>query len=162
MPKNVISPAEGKDIDRTLARALRLTTLPPGAKIEVSKTPTGEISVSQQPLTKQQLIAQNYSHLAGQGIPINEAAEKYDVPKGTIGRWVYTQNYVSFVDEDSWPKLVDEAEVALCAAIYHERKAKGITGIPFFDDDDFIIEDLKHPKLAAYRRRRRAAAKKSA
>lgn len=147
MPK--ISPADLEQL---------LTTLPPGSTMELRKSPTGEISVVEQPLTKQQLIEQKYAHLVGQGISLNEAAEKYDVPRAALRSWVYRAQDVRFVDEESWPKLVDEAEVALCAEIYHERKASGLTGVPFFDDDGRVIEDLKHPKLAAYRRRKKKAA----
>ena len=50
---------------------------------------------------------------------------------------------------------LDEAEVAYCAEIYHERKAAGIrSGAPLLDEDGLPYE-LKHPELSAYRCRKR-------
>lgn len=132
-----------------------LTNLPPGSKIQVEKLDSGEVIVDGTPKTKAQLLQEKYSHLIGEPITITDAAEKYRVPRPAIRGWVYQSNYIRFVDEESYPKLVDEAEVALCAAIYHERKAAGISGVPFFDEDDTVIEELKHPDLSAYRRRKR-------
>lgn len=130
-----------------------LTKLEPGSKLELEKTPSGEVIVSG--LTKEQIIEQDYGHLAGQGISMSKAAKKYRVPRGALQNWIYRKNYVNIVDEDSYPQLVDEAHIALCAAIYHERKEEGITGVAYFEDDGTVITGLKHPKLAAYRARKR-------
>lgn len=134
-----------------------LTNLPPGSTIELTKTPGGLIVTDSidQPKTKQQILEERYAGLMGQGITMSEAAKKYDVPGGTIRRWVYQNNYISFVDQDSYPQTIDEAEIALCADIYKERQQAGITRVPYFDEEGCIIEDLKHPKLSEYRRKKR-------
>ena len=132
-----------------------LTNLPPGATIELLKGTNGEVIVTNQRKTREQLLAENFSHLRGLGISMSQAAQKYQVPRGTLQRWVYRTGYVHFVDEEAYPKLVDEAEVALCADIQEKRREWGVRNVPFFDDEGYLIEDLKHPDLAAYRRRKR-------
>lgn len=121
-----------------------LTNLPPGAKIEIKRTPTGDLIVSQTK-TKTQLLEEKYSHLCGQGITISDAAKKYTVPRGAIDSWVYRSGYVSFFDESCYPKLINEAEVALCADIYRQRKATGTAGLPYFDENDLLITEVKRP-----------------
>ena len=54
---------------------------------------------------------------------------------------------------------LDEAEVAYCAGIYHERKTLGITRVPLLDENGLAYE-LKHPKLFEYRRRKKKQAQK--
>jgi helix-turn-helix, Psq domain len=133
-----------------------LTSLPPGSKIEIMKSAQGGIMVTtDQPKTKAQLLDEKYAHLKGQGITLSQAAKKYDVPRGAIQGWVYQSSYISFVDQDSYPQTIDEAEVALCAEIYKDRQKESITGIPFFDEQGHLIEGLKHPDLSEYRRRKR-------
>ncbi|GIK36617.1 MAG: hypothetical protein BroJett011_04500 [Chloroflexota bacterium] len=125
-----------------------LTKLPPGTKLQVT-LPNGETLVAENDRkTKAQLIEENpqLRALKGRGITISEAAEKYGVPRTTIEKWVYRSRDVSFVDEASYPKLIDEAEVALCAGIYKKRKKEAvIPNIPFFDEEGFLVENVKHP-----------------
>lgn len=134
-----------------------LNSLPPGHKIEFRKLPTGVIIVTDDApkKSKSQLLEENYAHLKGVGITISEAADKYGVPRSIVRTWVYRTNDVGFVNEASYPRLVDEAEVALCAGIYKKRKQAGIIGIPYFDDDGFHLENIQHPDRAAKRRSRR-------
>lgn len=132
-----------------------LTKVPAGVKITLIKHPEGDFMVDI-PKTKQQLIDEQFAHLKGQGISISEAAQKYDVPRGAIEAWTYNAGYVNFVDEAVYPKLIDQAEVALCAQIYHQRQKNGLSGVPYFDEDDLPIVELKHPQLSEYRRRKKA------
>lgn len=138
-----------------------LTSLPPGTKIEIVKTQGGIIVADNngKSKTKDQLIDEKYAHLRGVGITISQAAEKYSVPRGAIQGWVYSSHDVHFVDEDCYPKLIDEAEIALCADIYKDRQARGITGIPFFDDQGHLVKEVKHPERSERRRKRMAEAK---
>ena len=132
-----------------------LTKLPAGVKVNVEKLSTGDLSVSvvDAPApTKDQLIAQKYAHLRGVGVTLSQAAEKYGVPRNAIEGWVYNAQCVGFVNEAAYPKLVDEAEVALCAAIYQERKsAGGLTGFPFFDESGRLLTGPKHPERSRRR-----------
>lgn len=134
-----------------------LTNLPPGGTIVIERTAQGDITVNttNPAPTKEEIIAARFAALRGVGITISDAAEKYGVPRKAVEGWIYRSGYVHFVDRASWPKLVDEAEIALCAEIYHERQETGLTGVPFFDDDGAIIDELKRPELSAYRRRKR-------
>lgn len=127
-----------------------LTSLPAGTKIEIMKSTEGGIIVTNtdttaETKTKAQLIDEKYAHLKGQGITISQAAEEYQVPRKVVEHWIYRSQDVSFVDEASYPKKIDAAEVALCAEIYKRRQKEGLTGIPFFDDEGHLIEDVKHP-----------------
>jgi hypothetical protein len=136
-----------------------LTNSPEKVKIniEFTKLPTGAISVSGVPKTKDQLILDKYAHLVGQGITISQAAKKYSVPRDAVENWVYQGKYIQFVDEISYPKQINEADVAICADIYKYRQMAGIKGVPFFDKDGLYIEKLMHPNLSIARRQKRAA-----
>lgn len=148
MKQQNLSPAEAAKL---------LNTLPPGAKIELKKLQGGQLSVTAQTQTKQQLMDQHFAHLVGQGISLSEAAKKYNVSRDLISKWVYRANYVGFVDEAAYPKLVDEAEVAVCAKIYHDRlNDPDLNRVPYFDDDGAVITELKHPALSEYRRTKAA------
>lgn len=135
-----------------------LTNLPPGTTIELTLNPQGELTVTNnQKQTKEDLLQNKYAHLVGVGISLSEAARKYGVTKGVIKAWVYRSNYIRFVDTDSYPQLINEAEVALCADIYRDRQAAKLTGLPYFDECGYVITKRKHPDLAKYRRRKKAA-----
>lgn len=139
-----------------------LTNLPAGSILSLEKSPNGAVLVADDtPKTKQQLLTElPYAELAGQGISITQAANKYLVPRGTIEGWLYSQNYIAFVDEGAYPKLINEAEVALCAHIYHQRQEAGLDkgGAAYFDQDGYPVvskQDLKYPRLADKRREQR-------
>lgn len=125
-----------------------LTSLPAGVKVNVEKLSTGDLSLSvvDTPApTKADLIAAKYAHLRGVGITLSQAAEKYGVPRGAMEKWVYISRDVHFADELCYPKLVNEAEVALCADIYHERRKVGTAGLPYFDAEGRVITEVKRP-----------------
>jgi|GEM_PF-4042964 len=123
-----------------------LTTYPPGVKLQLEILPNGAIHVADTtPKTKTQLIDELFPHLKGQGISISDAAKKYGVPRDVISRWIYGSGDVHFVDETCYPKLANEAEVALCAQIYHARRAANTAGLPYFDDQGHIITTVKRP-----------------
>lgn len=136
-----------------------LTNLRPGVKLELEKLSNGDVTVSYDtpPKTKAELIEEKYPHLKGQGITISQAAKEYKVSRNTIEGWVYVTKTVSFVDEEHYPKLVDEAEVAVSCDIYNKRKAAGgLTGFPFFDEEGYLVEGPKHPDRSAKRRKKQA------
>lgn len=139
-----------------------LTKLKSGSTMDLkaTKLPSGEIAVvttaaSTGKKHKSELL-KKYAHLSGVGITLSQAAERYDVPRDVISKWVYRTHDVSFAKEDCYPKLIDEAEVALCAEIYHKRKEAGaLTGFPYFDEHGFYVEEMKHPHRS--RRQKKAA-----
>ena len=136
-----------------------LTQLIQAGKIEAVQLPSGELPVaanndSQQIRTKEQIIAEKFKDQREQPITVSEASEKYEILGRTIREWI-SLNYIHVVDDDSYPMKIDEAEVAYCAEIFHERKAAGIrSGAPLLDNYGLPYE-LKHPELSAYRRRKR-------
>ncbi len=148
MTQQIVTPAQFDDL---------LTNSPVGVTIELTKLPTGAIAVVTPNPTKTQML-QKYLPLRGVGISLSDAAQKYNVPRNTIENWVYRAGYVNFVDETAYPKLVDEAEVAVCAEVYNLRRGTSLAkgGAPFFDDAGALVTDLKHPGLSAYRRAKKA------
>lgn len=130
-----------------------LTNLPQGARIELEKSTRGRLIVSLEQ-TKDEIIKKEFPHLINESITISDAVDKYHVPRTTIEKWLYKTGDVHFADKDAYPRLINEAEVAVCAQIYRRRKQSGFTTIPYFDDDDRIITEIKHKKLAEYRRRK--------
>ncbi len=110
------------------------------------------------PQTKDEIIAAKFAHLGNQSITLTEAAKKYDIPRGTLQTWVYRNRYITPSHPDNYPVLFNEAEIAYCADIYHERKqaGTGFHGAPLLDEDGLPYE-LKHPDLAQYRHRKRKA-----
>jgi hypothetical protein len=136
-----------------------LTRLIQDGRIEAAQLPSGELLVSDESLngkTKEQIIEEQFGHLRGKLITISEAAEKYDVSRKTVEAWIYRNQYLSIIDDTSYPKRIDEAEVAYCANIYHERQKMGLRhGIPLLDEDGLPVLELKHPELAKYRRKKK-------
>ena len=140
-----LPPAEVEDL---------LINLPVGVKVNVEKLSNGDVSVLvEAPApTKEQVIAEKYAHLGGQGITLSQAAEKYGVPRKAIENWVYISHDVHFVDVRCYPKTVDEAEVALCSVIYQERQKMGTAGLPYFDDQGRVIAAVKRPASSRHKK----------
>lgn len=140
-----------------------LTQLIQAGKIEAVRLPSGELLVSanndpQKIKTKKQIIAEKFGDRIEKPITVSEASERYKILGRTIREWI-SLDYIQVVD-DSYPMKIDEAEVAYCAEIFHERKAAGIrSGAPLLDERGLPYE-LKHPELSAYRRRKRRVNKR--
>jgi len=141
-----------------------LTRLIEDDRIEAVTTAQGEILVSQyagegiipvpRGKTKEQIIAEKFGSLQGRPITVSDAMQKYQISNDvTIRRWV-TKGYIAVVD-NGYPVRLDEAEVAYCAEIYHQRQRAGVrSGAPLLDESGLPYR-LKHPELSAYRRERR-------
>lgn len=133
-----------------------LTEITTNVTISLTKLTGGQFVVDI-PQTKDQIIEDRFSSLQDKGISLTEAEAKYNIPRYIIRTWVYRDDpYVNFIDRDAYPQLVNEAEVAVCAEVYRQRKAIGLTGgSPYFDDFGYPITKRQHPKLAEYRRRKK-------
>jgi transposase len=136
-----------------------LTQLIKAGKIEAVQLSSGELLVAADngspPKTKDQIIQEKFANLQGQPITITEAAEKYNVPRSTVEKWV-ERKYIDIVDSNSYPMKVNEADVSYCVEVYQERKAMGITGgVPLLDENGLPYE-LKHPTLSKRRRMQRS------
>jgi len=148
-------------VEKHNVNAQVLTQLISAGMIE-AKEEAGEILVAVDkngngdPQTKEELIAARFGDLQGQPITLTEAAKKYDVPRGTIEGWYYRTKYIYPIHSNSYPAYFDEAEIAYCAEIYHERKRSGtgFYGTPLLDEKGLPYK-LKLPDLAKYRRRKK-------
>lgn len=141
-----VSPNEAKNL---------LTDLSPGDRIGFKKLSTGEVQVlaaDAMTKTKDQIIQEKYSSLAGQPITASEAADKYDVHRRTIFKWI-DKGYLTVLEPEPVMQ-VDEAEVAYCVDVYKERRDKIPKGVPLLGEDGLPYQ-LKHPQLSAYRRRKK-------
>lgn len=127
-----------------------------------AKKEAGEILVAvdkngtREPKTKAEFINTRFGTLQGHPITISEATKKYDVPRSTIKTWIYRNNYITPIFSDKYPACFDEADIAYCAEIYHQRKVAGtgFFGAPLLDENGLPYE-LKHPDLAQYRRKKK-------
>jgi len=65
-----------------------------------------------------------HAYLKGVPIWISEAARKYNVLQPTITNWVKA-GIITRLGIDGNKVLIDEADVAYCAEIYHQRRGQG-------------------------------------
>jgi hypothetical protein len=133
-----------------------LTQLIETGKIEAVQLPSGEVLVSAengQPISKEDILEEDFTELRGQSITVTEGAEKYDLHRNTILEWVKKEYMIPIKQGGRGSRMeLDEAELAYCAQIYHDRE--GISGVPLLDENGLPYQ-LKHPDLSRYRRRKR-------
>jgi hypothetical protein len=135
-----------------------LTNMTPGAKIGLVKLSTEEFVVTtldgtSMSQTKEQIIDDKFSGLRKQPIRLSDASKKYDVSTANLTRWMQA-GYIEALTQEPYNTLLDEADTAYCAFIYHERKKQGVTfGSRLFDENGNPYE-LKHPDLAKRRRKK--------
>jgi hypothetical protein len=128
-----------------------LSNTPDSAKINISHSPGKDmITVTS---SKQELIKQKFPALIGQAITVTEAANKYNLNRDTI-LWWKNKGFITTI-RSGYQMTIDEADVAYCAEIYHQRKDSGIGFRSPLLDKDGLPYTLKHPDLSAYRRRRK-------
>lgn len=134
-----------------------LTYMTPGDKIGLMKVNAEEFVVTTldraDMQTKQDILKEQYGHLLGRQITVSDAAEKYEIHRRTIFKWI-DKGYISVVEEEP-VKQVDEAEVKYCVDIYRQKKEGGLGfyGAPLLDEKGLPYQ-LKRPDVAEYRRRK--------
>lgn len=101
-------------------------------KIKAAILSNGDYIVNQndlnRPLRKEDTPEyQAFKHLRGIGIGIRQAAKKYNVNDVTMFRWVKNGyiNRISGETQRGKRVLIDEADAAYCAAIYHLNPGQG-------------------------------------
>ncbi|MBI9045166.1 MAG: hypothetical protein JEZ06_11820 [Anaerolineaceae bacterium] len=67
---------------------------------------------------------QAFAHLIGQEISISEAGRQYKLNTSTLTRWMQ-RGYVTKIRKQGRLTLLNEADVAYCAAIYHQNEGQG-------------------------------------
>lgn len=130
-----------------------LKRFPHGVKISV-EMPNGEkFTVNKKPLTKQDIINENYADLIDVPITVSDAVKKYNVPKGTLHTWI-SKKYLAVLSA-GYRMTINEADVAYCAAIYKRKKETGIGFRGPLLDENGLPYQLKHPSLSLYRKKRK-------
>jgi predicted site-specific integrase-resolvase len=101
-------------------------------KLRAAMLPTGAYLVNakdlNQPLRKEDTAEWNQvSHFRGVGIGVRQAAEKYNIPNPTVSRWVDKGLIRKLSGETLRGQrvIIDEADVAYCAIIYHRSPGQG-------------------------------------
>lgn len=150
-----------------------LTQLIQAGKIEAVQLPTGELLVpadsnGSTPKTKEQIIAEEFTHLRGQPISASEASRKYSqmfsvhIPYQNFSRWAEA-GYIE-VKERGYRLLLDEADAAYCAKIYSQKYREyggHMSGVHIFDEAGNPYQ-LKYKEVAEQMRMERRAQKRRA
>jgi len=147
-------------IDLSPQAEKQLTNLSPGARIELEKSPTGEIVVVDYK-TKDEIIAEEFSHLQGQEISISDASRKYSrngtpISCKNFSNWAKV-GHIKVLKDDGYQVILNEADAAYCAKIYHEMSKQfggQMAGRKIFDKAGNPYQ-RKFPELAERRRRQR-------
>jgi len=143
-------------------------------EIEAVKLPNGELLVADklnsgyQNKTKEQIIAEKYSHLRGRIISASGGSRKYSEIHGVVitpqilARWAHA-GYISIIGRGYRLKL-DEADVAYCADIYAQKVQEygtdRMVGVRIFDPDGNPYQ-LKYPEVARMLREERQLAREA-
>jgi predicted site-specific integrase-resolvase len=126
-------------------------------RLEVIETVNGDLLVADHNVDLSLNIKrEDFEHLRGHGIGVREAAKKYEVDVGTLSGWIkaghiqtITKNY-----KRGQKKLIDEADIAYCAAVYKEKYNfynGRLSGVRIFDAQGNPYR-LKYPEVAAQMR----------
>ncbi len=111
----------------------------------------GTIAVAESELD--QIIAitrEQYKHLQGKPITVAEAVEKYNLGQFALRGWI-NRGYVQIITP-GYGMIIDEADVAYCAAVYQARG--GTRGARIFDKNGLPYQP-KQTVWAEYQRKRR-------
>ena len=128
-------------------------------KIQAVQLPSGDLLVAaenngQNYQTKEEIIAQKFAHLKGQGISASAASKEYGIHHQNFINWARS-GYIKILTERTRLLEMDAADVAYCAYIYNQKKEEyggKIAGVTIFDDNGNPYQ-VKYPDLAAQRRK---------
>jgi len=125
-------------------------------KLTVAKLPDGEFLVAENEIDPSLSIKrEDFEHLRGQKISVSGSSRKYGIPHTNFSRWARL-GFITVL-ERGWKVLLDEADVAYCAAVYHEKYKlyQGrMMGVNIFDKDGLPYQ-VKYTDIATRRRRQR-------
>ncbi len=111
---------------------IRAGIIPDSNEVLVSEEEVRNEAIEVKGLHKEDLPEyQRHVHFKGTGIGINEAAKEFKVPYVTIYRWMET-GVITQLGRKGQKVLIDKADVAYSAEIYHK---KGIKGRKLFNQD---------------------------
>jgi hypothetical protein len=104
---------------------IRAGRLPGSDEVLVSEDEVRGEAIQEKGLRKEDLPEyQKHAHWKGIGIGINEAAKEYRVPYVTVYQWM-SSGIIRKIGRDGQKVLLDRADIAYCAEIYHQRGVKG-------------------------------------
>lgn len=139
-----------------------LTQLAEAGTIAAIQTSSGELLVAAdnngtphqtEYKTKDEIIAEKFSHLRGQGISATAASRKYKIHHSNFINWARS-GYIKILNEKKRLLEMDEADVAYCDYIYHQKRQEyggNIAGVRIFDENGNPYQ-VKHPILSLARR----------
>lgn len=124
-----------------------------GTMLSTTTLPRGGFTVVKRP-NRDEIIRQKYNNLIGTPITVTNAAEKYGVHRNTILFWI-KNDYITVL-RGGYRSIIDEADIAYCADVHHQRRQSGsLSGAPLLDNDGLPYE-LKHPELSRKRKQKPA------
>ena len=118
------------------ARRMRVSVKETRAMIESGKIqggvlPDGEMVVSESTIPTQKLPQKEdlpeyrkHAKLKGVGISINDASREFNIPSGTITRWMQ-KGIIKKLGSDGYRTLIDKADAAYCSEIYARSGGQG-------------------------------------
>jgi len=98
----------------------------------------------------QEITREQFAHLAGKAIKLNDAPNKYGVNRRSLDRWVKA-GYIRVI-KTGYGSEVDEGDVAFCVAVHKVRRQYNITSAPLLEADGKRPYLIKYPDLSARRR----------
>lgn len=107
-----------------------------------------------EPQTKEEIIAAKFSNLIGQPISAHGAQKKYGVHYQNFINWTRA-GVITVLGASKNPLQLDSADVAYCVFIYESKKKEyggNIAGVRLFEDNGNPYQ-VKHPALAMKRRK---------
>ena len=117
-----------------------LKRLAQSGKIKAVQLPDGDMIVSENSVrekTRKEDLPEykQFLDLKGKGLGLRESAEKYNVPVSTLRGWVM-KKIIAVIGTDGRKTLLDQADVAYCAKIYHViggqgRRIFNLDGTPY-------------------------------
>ena len=115
---------------------------------------TGEILVANNELDPSLTIRrEDFDHLRGVAVSTSEASQRYEIDRSAFNRWVRS-GFITVLNSSRSMRLLDEADVAYCAAVYQAKVRiydGQITGVRIFDRDGNPYQ-AKYPEMAAHKR----------
>ncbi len=104
---------------------IRAGIFPGSDEVLVSEDEVRGEAIQEKGLRKEDLPEyQKHAHFRGIGIGINQAAKEFRVPYVTLYQWMES-GIVRKIGRQGQKVLIDKADVAYCAEIYHQRGVKG-------------------------------------
>jgi hypothetical protein len=130
--------------------------------IASGRLPNGELLVAENDIDPSLMIQrEDFEHLRGKKISISDASRKYSDTRVTVthsnfSRWAKA-NHIAVLEAGSWKVMLDEADVAYCAAVFkakYDFYGGQMAGVRIFDKDGNPYQ-VKYRDVAAVMRAER-------